>query len=89
MRLTTQILRFSTEEMMTYPVPIQMQRPRSKMVRLQMSAEWGVGGPQSAQFNWLNKHLLRIKESLEPVLKNKGTEVDTETNVSLLSENSQ
>lgn len=35
---------------------------------------WGVRGHHSAQFNWFNKHLLRIKQSLEPVPENKGPE---------------
>lgn len=53
------------------------------------ASRMGVRGHHSAQFNWLNIHLLRIKESLEPVLKIKGIEVETETSVPLLSECSQ
>lgn len=44
----------------------------------------GARGHYAGRFNWLSKHLLRIKESLEPVLKNKGLEVDMEMSVSVL-----
>lgn len=51
-------------------------RPRQwpKSTTVQMPGGGGARGHQSAQFNWFNKHLLRMKESLDQVPENKGPE---------------